>query len=187
MLSEDKGFYLPVKDGRRVSVGEIQAYPTHDGEKTSFRMTAVINNQIMSREISKDEYIKFINYDDEHRLVLFDKVFDEVKIKAASNGKNEDTFLSGNLDKAHGVVTLEGNYSLVGESTKAYITSAMAWRDQISGDYLLNLRDSKDVGMWSFKISEKDYQNFKNASNEERAKMLIQLLPLKDEKATSWK
>ena len=182
MLSEDKGFYLPVKDGRRVSVGEIQAYPTHDGEKTSFRMTAVINNQIMSREISKDEYIKFINYDDEHRLVLFDKVFDEVKIKAASNGKNEDTFLSGNLDKAHGVVTLEGNYSLVGESTKAYITSAMAWRDQISGDYLLNLRDSKDVGMWSFKISEKDYQDFKNASNEERAKMLTQLLPLKDEK-----
>lgn len=63
----------------------------------------------------------------------------------------------------------------------------MAWRDQISGDYLLNLRDSKDVGMWSFKISEKDYQDFKNASNEERAKMLTQLLPLKDEKVTSWK
>ena len=50
---------------------------------------------------------------------------------------------------------------MIRESTKAYITSAMAWRDQISGDYLLNLQDSKDVGMWSFKISEKDYQDLK--------------------------
>lgn len=86
-LSEDNGFYLPMNKGRRVSVGEIQAYPTNDGTKTSYRMTAVINNLVMSHEISKDDYIKFINYDDEHRLQLFDKVFDEVKIKSASNGK----------------------------------------------------------------------------------------------------
>lgn len=86
-LSEDNGFYLPMNKGRRVAVGEIQAYPTNDGTKTSYRMTAVINNQVMSHEISKDDYIKFINYDDEHRLQLFDKVFDEVKIKSASNGK----------------------------------------------------------------------------------------------------
>ena len=84
MLSLEKGFYLPNKDGRRVSVGEIQAYPIHNGEKTSFRMTAVINNQVMSREISKEDYLRFINYDDEHRLELFDKIFDEVKILSKS-------------------------------------------------------------------------------------------------------
>lgn len=181
MLSLEKGFYLPNKDGRRVSVGEIQAYPTHNGEKTSFRMTAVINNQVMSREISKEDYLKFINYDDEHRLELFDQTFDEVKIKSSSNGRNEDGILSGNIDTANGVVKLTGNYSLVNSSSKAVITSAMAWKDQISGNYLINMRDSKDVGMWSFQISEEQYLRFKNATNDERAKMLTEFIPIKDE------
>lgn len=181
MLSLEKGFYLPNKNGRRVSVGEIQAYPTHNGEKTSFRMTAVINNQVMSREISKEDYLRFINYDDEHRLELFDKIFDEVKIKSSSNGRNEDGILSGNIDTANGVVKLTGNYSLVNSSSKAVITSAMAWKDQISGNYLINMRDSKDVGMWSFKISEEQYLRFKNATNAERAKMLTEFIPIKDE------
>lgn len=181
MLSLEKGFYLPNKDGRRVSVGEIQAYPIHNGEKTSFRMTAVINNQVMSREISKEDYLRFINYDDEHRLELFDKIFDEVKIKSSSNGRNEDGILSGNIDTANGVVKLTGNYSLVNSSSKAIITSAMAWKDQISGNYLINMRDSKDVGMWSFKISEEQYLRFKNATNDERAKMLTEFIPIKDE------
>lgn len=181
MLSSDKGFYLPNKDGRRVSVGEIQAYPTHNGEKTSFRMTAIINGQVLSREISKDDYLRFINYDDEHRLELFDKTFDEVKIKSASHGRNEDGILSGNIDSAQGVVKLSGNYSLVNSTTKAIITSAMAWKDQISGNYLINMRDSKDVGMWSFKISEEQYLRFKDASNDERAKMLTEFIPIKDE------
>ena len=182
MLSPEKGFYLPNKDGRRVSVGEIQAYPTHNGEKTSFRMTAIINNQVMSREISKDDYLRFTNYDDEHRLELFDKTFDEVKIKSASHGRNEDGILSGNIDSAQGVIKLSGNYSLVNSSTKAIITSAMAWKDQVTGNYLINMRDSKDVGMWSFKISEEQYHRFKNASNDERAKMLTEFIPIKDEK-----
>ena len=181
MLSLEKGFYLPNKDGRRVSVGEIQAYPIHNGEKTSFRMTAVINNQVMSREISKEDYLRFINYDDEHRLELFDKIFDEVKIKSSSNGRNEDGILSGNIDTANGVVKLTGNYSLVNSSSKAIITSAMAWKDQISGNYLINMRDSKDVGMWSFQISEEQYLRFKNATNDERAKMLTEFIPIKDE------
>ena len=181
MLSLEKGFYLPNKDGRRVSVGEIQAYPIHNGEKTSFRMTAVINNQVMSREISKEDYLRFINYDDEHRLELFDKIFDEVKIKSSSNGRNEDGILSGNIDTANGVVKLTGNYSLVNSSSKAIITSAMAWKDQISGNYLINMRDSKDVGMWSFKISEEQYLRFKNATNDERAKMLTEFIPIRDE------
>lgn len=181
MLSLEKGFYLPNKDGRRVSVGEIQAYPIHNGEKTSFRMTAVINNQVMSREISKEDYLRFINYDDEHRLELFDKIFDEVKIKSSSNGRNEDGILSGNIDTANGVVKLTGNYSLVNSSSKAIITSAMAWKDQISGNYLINMRDSKDVGMWSFQISEAQYLRFKNATNDERAKMLTEFIPIKDE------
>lgn len=180
-LSEDKGFYLPMDKGRRVAVGEIQAYPTNDGTKTSYRMTAVINNQVMSHEISKDDYIKFINYDDEHRLQLFDKVFDEVKIKSASNGMLEDNIRSSYLDEAKDVVRLEGDYSLVSSKSSAAITGAMAWKDNISGDYTINVRTNKDAGMWSFKITEDQYTKFKYATNEERAQMLTSLIPLTDE------
>lgn len=180
-LSEDNGFYLPMNKGRRVSVGEIQAYPTNDGTKTSYRMTAVINNLVMSHEISKDDYIKFINYDDEHRLQLFDKVFDEVKIKSASNGKLEDNTRSSYLDEAKDVVRLEGDYSLVSSKSSAAIIGAMAWKDKISGDYTINVRTNKDAGMWSFKITEDQYTKFKYATNEERAQMLTSLLPLTDE------
>lgn len=181
MLPEDMGFYLPLNKGRRVTVGEIQAYPTNDGEKTSYRMTAVVNNQLMSREISKDDYNRFLNYDDEHRLQLFDKVFDEVKIKSASNGQLEDKVYSGNIDSAKGVVSLKGDYCLVSGKASAAITAAMAWKDEISGDYLINLRTNKDAGMWSFKIMEDQYTKFKYATNEERAQLLTSLLPLTDE------
>ena len=180
-LSEDNGFYLPMNKGRRVSVGEIQAYPTNDGTKISYRMTAVINNQVMSHEISKDDYIKFINYDDEHRLQLFDKVFDEVKIKSASNGKLEDNTRSSYFDEAKDVVRLEGDYSLVSSKSSAAITGAMAWKDNISGDYTINVRTNKDAGMWSFKITEDQYTKFKYATNDERAQMLTSLIPLTDE------
>ena len=180
-LSEDNGFYLPMNKGRRVSVGEIQAYPTNDGTKISYRMTAVINNQVMSHEISKDDYIKFINYDDEHRLQLFDKVFDEVKIKSASNGKLEDNTRSSYFDEAKDVVRLEGDYSLVSSKSSAAITGAMAWKDNISGDYTINVRTNKDAGMWSFKITEDQYTKFKYATNDERVQMLTSLIPLTDE------
>ena len=105
-----------------------------------------------------------------------------MKIKDASNGKNEDHILSGNLETAKGVVSMHGNYSLTSDNTKALITSAMVWKDQISGNYLLNLRDSSDVGMWAFKISEKQYQDFSNATDDGRAKMLAQLIPITDDK-----
>lgn len=180
-LDASQGFYLPVKDGRAVSVGEIQAYPTNDGQKTTFRMTAVINNQLMSHEISKDDYLKFINYDDEYRLKLFDKVFDEVKIKSASNGQMQDAVRSKGIDQAEGVVTLKGDYSLVNANTSAAITGAMAWKDQISGNYQINVRTDKDAGMWSFKITEAQYNAFKNGTNEDRAKMLTVLIPFTDE------
>lgn len=177
MLPENMGFYLPMNKGRRVTVGEIQAYPTNDGEKTSFRMTAVVNNQLMSREISKDDYNRFLNYDDEHRLHLFDKVFDEVEIKSASNGQLEDKVYSGNIDSAKGVVSLKGDYCLVSDKSSAAITAAMAWKDEISGDYLINLRTNKDTGMWSFKISQEQYNKFQYATDEERASLLSILLP----------
>lgn len=180
-LNKNEGFYLPIKDGRAMSVGEIQAYPTNDGSKTTFRMTAVINNQVMSHEISKEDYMRFINYDDEHRLKLFDKVFDEVAIKSSSNGRMQDNVRSGNIDQASDVVSMKGDYSLVSDTSTAAITGASAWKDQVSGNYHLNVRTNKDVGMWSFKMTEAQYNAFKYATDDERARMLTSLIPFKDE------
>ena len=126
-LNPNEGFYLPVKDGRAVSVGEIQVSPVNDGKSaTTFRMTAVINNQVMSHDISKEDYIKFINYNDEYRLKLFDKVFDEVKIKDASNGVLEDPVRSGRIEDADGVAVLNGHYNLVNDNVSAAITGVIA-------------------------------------------------------------
>ena len=135
----------------------------------------------MSHEISKDDYLKFINYDDEYRLKLFDKVFDEVKIKSASNGQMQDAVRSKGIEQADGVVTMKGDYRLVNANTSAAITGAMAWKDQISGNYQINVRTDKDAGMWSFKITEAQYNAFKNGTDNDRAKMLTMLIPFTDE------
>lgn len=154
--------------------------PTEVAERRNMTV-GQINGQVMSHEISKEDYLKFINYEDKCRLQLFDKVFDEVKIKNASNGELQDNVKSGNLTTANGVVALNGDYSLVSEKSSAVITSATAWKDEISGNYLMNVRTNKDVGMWSFKITEAQYNNFKYSTDEERAKLLTNMIPLTDE------
>lgn len=182
-LNPNEGFYLPVKDGRAVSVGEIQVSPVNDGKgATTFRMTAVINNQVMAHDISKEDYIKFINYNDEYRLKLFDKVFDEVKIKSSSNGILEDPVRSGRIEEADGVAVLGGRYNLVNDNITAAIMEAMAYKDKISGEYMLNMRESKDIGMWSYKITEEQYLAFKNADDAGKAKLLSTIIPITDEK-----
>lgn len=45
----------------------------------------------------------------------------------------------------------------------------------------MNVRTNKDVGMWSFKITEAQYNNFKYSTDEERAKLLTNMIPLTDE------
>lgn len=181
-LDKSQGFYLPNKDGRRVSVGEIIAYNYGDGEgKGGYRMTAVINNKIVSHDISQEDYMKFVNYEDEYRLKLFDKYFDEVKIKSASNGVLEDNVHSRGIKEAEGVSTLRDHYSLVSDNMHAAITGAMAWYDAASKEYYINVRDDKDRGMWSYKITAEQFMQFKNGTDEEKARMLTTLIPFKDE------
>lgn len=187
-LDKSQGFYLPNKNGRRVSVGEIIAYNYGDGaDKGGYRMTAVIDNKIVSHNISQEDYMKFVNYEDEYRLKIFDKYFDEVKIKSARNGAMEDNIHSRSIEDADGVATLRGHYSLVSEDTRSAITGAMAWHDIASNEYYINVRDDKDRGMWSFKITAEQFQQFKNASDDEKAKMLTTLIPFKDENGKNLK
>lgn len=178
-LDASKGFYLPAKNGRAVSVREIQVYPSSDGTDRgqTYKMTAVINEKVFTHDISKSDYMKFLNYDDEHRLELFDKTFKEVQIKSSKNGEMVDPYRSDRIDNSQTAAKLEGNYSLVIGKEATTITAAMAWKDEVSGNYTLNVRDGKDAGMWSFKITEAQYQAFCHATIPERANMLTTMIP----------
>lgn len=87
-----KGWYRQVANGREVNVGDIwvEASPsalssregTSEGKgEGKYKMSAVINGEVISHEIKQKDYDKFLALDDYHRMKMFDKVFDEVKMK----------------------------------------------------------------------------------------------------------
>ena len=84
----NKGWYREGTHGREVHVGEIRVEPIRpegsEGQSTDvkYRMTAVINGEAISHEITAKQYDKFLAIDDEHRMKLFAKVFPEVDIKS---------------------------------------------------------------------------------------------------------
>lgn len=84
MLNENKGWYREGKHGREVQVDEISVQPSQekgkDGE-TKYTMTAVINGEAVSHEISQKQYDKFMAFDDYHRMKLFSNIFKEVDMK----------------------------------------------------------------------------------------------------------
>lgn len=82
----NKGWYREGAHGREVHVGEIRVEPilpesTVQSAEVKYRMTAVINGEAVSHEITAKQYDKFLAIDDEHRMKLFAKVFPEVDIK----------------------------------------------------------------------------------------------------------
>lgn len=93
--AEGKGWYREGAHGREVHVGEIrvepirpegtdqnkQANPEAKQGEVKYRMTAVINGEAISHEITAKQYDKFMALNDEHRMKLFAKVFPEVDIK----------------------------------------------------------------------------------------------------------
>lgn len=78
-LDESKGWFREGKHGREVSVGEIRVEPAEQEGKYS--MTAIINGERVSHEITQKQYDKFMAVDDYHRMKLFSKIFGEVDMK----------------------------------------------------------------------------------------------------------
>ena len=78
-LDESKGWFREGKHGREVSVGEIRVEPAEQEGK--YRMTAIINGELVSHEITQKQYDKFMAVDDYHRMKLFSKIFGEVDMK----------------------------------------------------------------------------------------------------------
>lgn len=79
LLNEGKGWYREEKHGREVEVGEIAVQPAETEGK--YKMTAVIEGQVISHEITQRDYDKFLAVDDYHRMKLFSKIFSEVDMK----------------------------------------------------------------------------------------------------------
>ena len=77
-FKEHKGFYREIAHGREVEVGEIRVDREVDGK---YKMTAVIDGQSVTHEITQKQYDKFLAVDDYQRMKLFSKIFDEVDIK----------------------------------------------------------------------------------------------------------
>jgi hypothetical protein len=89
-LNENKGWYREGNHGREVNVEDIKVEPVRNAQgelekdekgNAMFRMTAVINGESISHEITEKQYDKFMAIDDYHRMKLFSKIFDEVDMK----------------------------------------------------------------------------------------------------------
>ena len=104
LMDEDKGWYRETKHGREVQVDEIyvekiekpkvsegntqqetiadkQEKGKKDEGEVKYRMTAVINGEAISHEITQKQYDKFMAVDDYHRMKLFSNIFKEVDMK----------------------------------------------------------------------------------------------------------
>lgn len=57
----------------------IRVEPVTEGK---YKMTAVIDGETVSHEISQKQYDKFMAIDDFHRMKLFSKIFGEVDVKS---------------------------------------------------------------------------------------------------------
>lgn len=59
---------------------DIRVEPS--GQEGTYKMTAIIDGERVSHEITQKQYDKFMAIDDYHRLKLFSKVFGEVDMKS---------------------------------------------------------------------------------------------------------
>jgi hypothetical protein len=83
-MNPEKGWFREGRHGREVTVDDIRVEPIQNPDKAGdvkYRMTAVIDGERVSHDISKREYDKFMAVDDLHRMKLFSKVFSEVDMK----------------------------------------------------------------------------------------------------------
>ena len=79
-LEENKGWFREGKHGREVSVESISVQPSREFEG-KYTMTAVINGEAITHEISSKEYNKFLAVNDLQRMKMFSKIFNEVDMK----------------------------------------------------------------------------------------------------------
>ncbi|MCH5228210.1 MAG: hypothetical protein J1F16_10440 [Muribaculaceae bacterium] len=81
-IDPEKGWFREGKHGREVSVEDIRVEPVEgEGGTMKYKMSAVIDGEVISHEIKQKDYEKFMAVDDFHRMKLFSKIFKEVDMK----------------------------------------------------------------------------------------------------------
>lgn len=94
-LDGNKAWFREGKHGREVSVERISVQPVvtesnleneYKGRdkgvsETKYSMTAVINGEVITHEISQKDYNKFLAVNDLQRMKMFSKIFSEVDMK----------------------------------------------------------------------------------------------------------
>ena len=116
-MNENKGWYREGKHGREVEVGDIWVekakVPVEQTEgkenkqdkdnqegKTIYKMSAVINGEVVTHKISQKQYDKFMAIDDYQRQRMMSKLFHEVDMKTRPEmrqGFNLGAFLGAGL------------------------------------------------------------------------------------------
>lgn len=95
VLDGNKAWFREGKHGREVSVERISVQPVvtesnleneYKGRdkgvsETKYSMTAVINGEVITHEISQKDYNKFLAVNDLQRMKMFSKIFSEVDMK----------------------------------------------------------------------------------------------------------
>lgn len=79
-LEQNKGWFREGQHGREVSVERISVEPSREVQG-KYTMTAVINGETVTHDISTKEYNKFLAVNDLQRMKMFSKIFSEVDMK----------------------------------------------------------------------------------------------------------
>lgn len=102
VLDGNKAWFREGKHGREVSVERISVQPVvpeskSEGEQKGkdkgssemkYSMTAVINGEVITHEISQKDYNKFLAVNDLQRMKMFSKIFSEVDMKDIQSTNN---------------------------------------------------------------------------------------------------
>lgn len=109
-MNERKGWYREGKHGREVEVGDIWVEKAEkpdrpskqesEDERFTYKMSAVINGEVITHEISRKQYDKFMAVDDYQRQRMMSKIFHEVDMKTRPEmrqGFNLGAFLGAGL------------------------------------------------------------------------------------------
>lgn len=99
-LDERKGWYREGRHGREVEVGDIWVEKNEQpDDKVTYKMSAVINGEVISHEINKRQFDRFLAVDDYQRQRMMSKIFDEVDLKTRPErrGFNIGAFVAAGL------------------------------------------------------------------------------------------
>ena len=102
-LNGKKAWYREGGEEEQVQVDDIMVSKDSEGK---YKMTAVINGESITHEISQKQFEKFSAIDEYHRLKLFSKIFDEVDMKTMpGKGVNLLAAVSAGLAVARDLVS----------------------------------------------------------------------------------